>query len=148
MFLVSDGCRLDRFLPSRLSGQSRRFADWCRTGDRQSRAMGILASKRLVGWTPSLDGTVDLAPLPLRIHCLHHSTGVEIAKAQEFSTKRPTPFPGTRSALSKSLPGDEGPTMRFDPDLWVAFSGYGLLVAAVCVTANRVGSFPGRQRTR
>ena len=111
MFLVCGSFRLDGFLPSRFSGQPRRFDDRCRTRDWQSRAMGVFASKRLVGWTPGLGWSVDLATLPLHIHSLHFSTGVEIAKAQAFSAERPTSFPGGRPALSKSLPGDEGLTV-------------------------------------
>jgi hypothetical protein len=115
VFFVSDHCRLDDFRCSRLSRQLRPLDDRFPSRGRQSRAMGFLAGKRVVGWTSGLGWTMDLAPLPLHSHHLHASTTLEVAATQEFSTDWPSSFRGGRSALSKTLSGDEGFTVRFNP---------------------------------
>jgi len=115
VFFVSDHCRLDDFRCSRLSRQLRPLDDRFPSRGWQSRAMGFLAGKRVVGWTSGLGWTMDLAPLPLHSHHLHASTTLEVAATQEFSTDWPSSFRGGRSALSKTLSGDEGFTVRFNP---------------------------------
>ena len=115
MFFVSDPCRLDDFRCSSFSRQLRPVDERFPSRNGQSRAMGLLASKRVVGWTSCLGWTVGLAPVPLHRHHLHASTALEVAATQEFSTGWPNSFGGGKSTLSMTLPGDEGFTVRTNP---------------------------------
>ncbi len=115
MFFVSDNCGLDDFRCPGFSGHFRLVDERFPCRNRQSRAMGLLASKRAVGWTSCLVWTVGLAPVPLHRHHLRASTTLEVDETQEFSTGWPNSFGGGRSTLSKTLPGDEGSTVRSNP---------------------------------